>query len=158
MLIVDSREKPKAIGSIIKYFEANGIDYDISKLYVGDYINYEDPRTVIDRKQNIAELAKNCTSDHVRFKAELERVKKAGAHLTILVEQNRYKDRDEWVDVNDISDLMRWSSPHTMVTGEKVWRVLVSWCAKYPLTVEFCDKRSTGRIIAETLCKTKTEA
>lgn len=155
MLIVDSREKPKAIGSIIKYFEANGIDYDISKLYVGDYINYEDPRTVIDRKQNIAELAKNCTSDHVRFKAELERVKKAGAHLTVLVEQNRYKDRDEWVDVNDISDLMRWSSPHTMVTGEKVWRVLVSWCAKYPLTVKFCDKHSTGRIIAETLCKTK---
>lgn len=155
MLIVDSREKPKAIGSIIKYFEANGIDYDISKLYVGDYINYEDPRTVIDRKQNIAELAKNCASDHERFRRELERVKKAGAHLIVLVEQNRYKDRDEWVEVNDISDLMRWSSPHTMVTGEKVWRVLVSWCAKYPLTVEFCDKRSTGRIIAETLCKTK---
>lgn len=155
MLIIDSREKPKAIGSIIKYFEANGIDYDISKLYVGDYINYEDPRTVIDRKQNIAELAKNCTSDHERFRRELERVQKAGAHLTVLVEQNRYKDQDEWVEVNDISDLMRWSSPHTMVTGEKVWRVLVSWCAKYPLTVEFCDKRSTGRIIAETLCKTK---
>lgn len=158
MIIVDSREKAKAIKNILNYFEAHGIEYDISKLYIGDYIRYDNPSLVIDRKQNIAELAKNCTSDHERFRRELERVQKAGAHLTVLVEQNRYKDRDEWVEVNDISDLMRWSSPHTMVTGEKVWRVLVSWCAKYPLRVEFCDKRSTGRKIAEILAETKTKA
>lgn len=153
MILVDTREKPKAIGKILNYFEANGIEYDVSKLYVGDYIRYDDPRLVIDRKQNIAELAKNCTSDHERFRRELERVKKAGARLVVLVEQNRYKDRDEWVEVRNISDLMCWSSPHTVVTGEKVYRVLASWCVKYPISVEFCDKRSTGRIIAETLCK-----
>ena len=153
MILVDTREKPKAIGKILSYFEANGIEYDVSKLYIGDYIRYDDPRLVIDRKQNIAELAKNCTSDHERFRRELERVKKAGARLVVLVEQNRYKDRDEWVEVRNISDLMCWSSPHTVVTGEKVYRVLASWCVKYPISVEFCDKRSTGRIIAETLCK-----
>lgn len=153
MIIIDSREKPKAIGSIKEYFEANGIEYDVSKLYIGDYIRYDNPQLVIDRKQNIAELAKNCTSDHERFKRELERVKKAGAHLVVLVEQNRYKDRDEWISVRDISDLMRWSSPHTVVTGEKVFRVLASWRAKFPLTVVFCDKRSTGRYIAQILYK-----
>lgn len=157
MILVDTREKPKAIGKILSYFEANGIEYDVSKLYVGDYIRYDDPRLVIDRKQNIAELAKNCTSDHERFRRELERVKKAGARLVVLVEQNRYKDRDEWVEVRGISDLMCWSSPHTVVTGEKVYRVLASWCAKYPISVEFCDKRSTGRIIAETLCRSNLE-
>lgn len=157
MILVDTREKPKAIGKILSYFEANGIEYDVSKLYIGDYIRYDDPRLVIDRKQNIAELAKNCTSDHERFRRELERVKKAGARLVVLVEQNRYKDRDEWVEVRSISDLMCWSSPHTVVTGEKVYRVLASWCAKYPISVEFCDKRSTGRIIAETLCKSNLE-
>ena len=157
MILVDTREKPKAIGKILSYFEANGIEYDVSKLYVGDYIRYDDPRLVIDRKQNIAELAKNCTSDHERFRWELERVKKAGARLVVLVEQNRYKDRDEWVEVRNISDLMCWSSPHTVVTGEKVYRVLASWCVKYPISVEFCDKRSTGRIIAETLCKSNLE-
>lgn len=158
MIIVDSREHAKAITKILKYFEANGIEYDVSKLYVGDYIRYDDPRLVIDRKQNIAELAKNCTSDHERFRRELERVKKAGARLVVLVEQNRYKDRDEWVEARCISDLMCWSSPHTVVTGEKVYRVLASWCAKYPISVEFCDKRSTGRRIVEILYKRKTEA
>ena len=55
MILVDTREKPKAIGKILKYFEVNGIEYDSSKLYVGDYIRYDNPKLVIDRKQNIAE-------------------------------------------------------------------------------------------------------
>lgn len=151
MIIVDTREKPKAIGKILKYFEANGIEYDSSKLYIGDYIRYDNPSVVVDRKQNIAELAKNCTSDHERFKRELERVKKAGARLILLVEQDRYKDRDEWIHVRDISDLMCWTNSYTTITGEKVYRVLASWTAKYPLSVQFCDKRETGKKIAEIL-------
>lgn len=148
---MDTREKPKAIEGILKYFEANGYEYDRSKLLFGDYMDYNNPSLVIDRKQNIQELAQCCTSDHERFRRELERVKKAGAHLVILVEQNRYKDRDEWVEVNDISDLMCWLSPHTQVRGEKVYRVLASWTVKFPISVAFCDKRTTGRKIVEIL-------
>ena len=151
LLLIDSREKPRAIGKILDYFVRSGIDYEITKLYIGDYMLYDNPRLVIDRKQNIAELAKNCTSDHERFRRELERTRKAGARLVVLVEQNRYKDRDEWVEVDSIEDLLRWSSPHTMVRGEKVFRVLSSWRAKYPISVVFCDKRSTGRKIEEIL-------
>ena len=154
-IIVDSREKPKAITGILDYFDRNGIEYEVSKLLFGDYMDYNRPQLVIDRKQNIAELAKNCTSDHERFRRELERVAKAGAQLVVLVEQNRYKDRDEWVQVREIVDLIRWSSPHTMVRGEKVYRVLVSWTAKYPLSVVFCDKRSTGRMIEKILYEGK---
>ena len=150
-ILVDSREKPKAITGILGYFERSGIDYEVSKLLFGDYMDYSNPKLVIDRKQNIAELAKNCTREHERFRRELERVKRTGSRLVILVEQNRYKDRDEWVQVSQIADLIRWSNPHTMVRGEKVYRVLASWTAKYPLSVIFCDKRSTGRIITEIL-------
>ena len=157
-IIIDSREKPKAIGLIKKYFEAHGYEYETSKLLFGDYMDYNNPNLVIDRKQSIGELAKNCTTDHERFRTELERVKKTGSELVLLVEQNKYKDRDEWVQVETIEDLLRWSSNHTQVTGEKVYRVLVSWTAKYPLRVVFCDKRSTGRKIIEILYKTKTEA
>ena len=105
-IIVDSREKPKAIRKILDYFAQHGVDYEISKLLFGDYMDYNRPGLVIDRKQNIAELAKNCTVEHERFRRELERVKKAGAHLVILVEQNRYKDRDEWIQVNQILQIM----------------------------------------------------
>ena len=149
LLLVDTREKKNIIKPILNYFESQGIEYESTKLLFGDYRDYNIPNIVIDRKRNIAELAKNCTSDHERFRRELERVKKAGATLVVLVEQNRYKDRDKWIKVERIEDLLLWSSPHTKVRGEKVFRVLSSWMYKYPLRVEFCDKRSTGKRITE---------
>ena len=151
LMIVDSREKPKAIGRILKYFEQQGVEYEVSKLLFGDYMEYSRPGLVIDRKQNIAELAKNCTADYERFRRELERVKRTGSELIVLVEQNRFTDRGKTVKVETIEDLMMWSSPHTIVRGEKVYRVLRSWMAKYPLQVEFCDKRSTAKRIIEIL-------
>ena len=157
-VIVDSREKPKVIGKILAYFDSNNINWEVSKLLFGDYMDFNRPSIVVDRKQNIAELAKNCTVEHERFRREMEKARKAGAELVVLVEQNRYKDRGEWVEVDSIEDLLRWSSPHTMVRGEKVYRVLASWTAKYPLRVEFCDKRSTGRKIVEILYSDENES
>lgn len=148
-LIIDSREKPKATERIRAQFDEEGVTYEVSKLLFGDYMDWNRPGLVIDRKQNIAELAKNCTRERERFQAELERAKSAGSKLVILVEQDRYKDRDEWVSVNKISDLMLWSNPHTTIRGEKVFRVLSAWTNKYDLEVKFCDKRVTGKRILE---------
>ena len=144
-LLVDSREKQKAIKSILKTFDDNHIVYESTKLLFGDYQDFNRPHIVVDRKQNIAELAKNCTIEHERFKREIDKAVKAGATLVILVEQNRYKSGDKWIHVGDISDLLLWDSPHTTIRGEKVFRVLRSWQSKYPIRVEFCDKRSTGK-------------
>lgn len=154
-LLIDTREKPKAIKTILKQFDDAGIVHESTKLLFGDYMDWNRPQIVIDRKQTIAELAKNCTTEHERFKAEMERAQKAGAELIILVEQNRYKDRDEWIHVERIEDLMRWSNPHSTIRGEKVYRVLRSWCAKYPIRVEFCNKRVTGRRILELIYEGK---
>ena len=151
LLLVDTREKPKAIKNILNTFDEAGIPYESTKLLFGDYMDYGRPHLVIDRKQNIAELAKNCTVEAERFKKELERAQRANSRLVILVEQNRYKDRDEWRHVEDIADLMLWSSPHTTIRGEKVFRVLSAWVNKYDIEVRFCDKRVTGRKILEIL-------
>ena len=150
-IVIDSREKPKAIQKIIDYFQQHRIEYKTSKLLFGDYMDYSNPNLVIDRKQNIAELAKNCTADHERFRRELELVKQTGSELVVLVEKNRYTDRGKTIKVEAIEDLLLWSSPHTIVSGEKVYRVLSSWCAKYPIRIEFCDKRSTGKRIIHIL-------
>ena len=66
-MLIDSREKPKAIRSIVKYFDSIGLMHETSKLFIGDYQDFNRPQIIVDRKQNIAELAKNCTSDHERF-------------------------------------------------------------------------------------------
>lgn len=149
LLLIDTREKPKAIEPILEYFDKHGIDHVSTKLLFGDYADYNRPGLVVDRKRNIAELAKNCTTDHERFRRELERVKKAGAKLIILVEQNRYRDRDKWIHVDGIEDLLLWSGAHTKVRGERVYRILSSWTFKYPLEVQFCDRRNTGKRIIE---------
>lgn len=148
-LQIDTREKPKAIQSILRYMDNHDVEHVSTKLLIGDYQDFNRPGIVVDRKQNIAELAKNCTSDHERFRRELQRAQKAGTQLVVLVEQNRYWDRDKWIHIGSIEDLMLWSNPHTTITGEKVYRVLRSWMAKYPMRVEFCDKRETGRRIYE---------
>ena len=148
-LLIDTREKPKAIENILKTFDSEGIQYERTKLLFGDYADYNRPQIVIDRKQNIAELAKNCTVEAERFKKELERAQRANSRLVILVEQNRYKDRETWVQVRDISDLMLWSNTHTTIRGEKVFRVLSAWVSKYDISVVFCDKRQTGQKILE---------
>lgn len=149
LMIIDSREKPKAITSILDYFEHNDIKYEVSKMLFGDYMDYNRPDIVVDRKQNIAELAKNCTAEHERFKREMERARDAGATLYILVQQNRYIDRGEHIRVREPIDLIRWSNRHTIVTGERVYRVLVSWMAKYPIKVVFCSKQNTGHAITK---------
>lgn len=154
-LLIDTREKQKAIETIMKQFREAGIRYERTKLLFGDYMDFNRPHIVVDRKQSIGELAMNCTRDHDRFRAELERAKAAESELVILVEQNRYKDRDNWIRVETIEDLMLWSSPHTTIIGEKVYRVLRAWCSKYDLDVQFCDKRQTGKRILEILYNDK---
>lgn len=151
LLLVDSREKPKAIKTILKEFEREGVPYSVTKLFIGDYQDYGNPFLIIDRKQSIQELAANCTRDHERFKRELERAKSVGARLIILVEQNRYMDRDKWIHVEGIEDIMLWSSPHTTIVGEKVYRVLRAWRSKYDIDIQFCDKRQTGKRILDIL-------
>lgn len=148
-LIIDTREKPKAIQSIIKTFDEYGVRHESSKLLFGDYMDFNRPGLVIDRKQNIAELAKNVTVELKRFTAELERAKAADAQLVILVEQNRYKAGNEWRHVEKIEDLMLWTNPHTSIQGEKVYRTLSALCYRYNIIVKFCDKRQTGRKILE---------
>lgn len=156
MLLVDSREKPKAIKTILKQFEDAGVAYSVTKLFIGDYQDYAHPLLIVDRKQSIQELAANCTRDHDRFKRELERAKSVGARLIILVEQNRYSDRGKWIHIESIEDLMLWSNPHTTIRGEKMFRVLRAWMAKYDIDVVFCDKRQTGKKILEIIYGNET--
>lgn len=151
MILIDSREKAHAIQKIIDHFQQQEIEYDITKLYFGDYQEFTNPQMVIDRKHNIQELAMDCTKDHARFKRELERVKNTGSYMVILVEQNTYKDRGKTVKVDSIEDLILWEPKYGPICGEQIYRIIASWVSKYPIEVRFCNKRSTGKQILEIL-------
>lgn len=67
---IDSREKARAIQKIVAEFDRQGVDHFVSKLYVGDYMNYDNPRLIIDRKQDLTELCGNVCQGHNRFRDE----------------------------------------------------------------------------------------
>ena len=68
---IDSREKARAIRKIVAEFDRQGVDHFVSKLYVGDYMNYDNPRLIIDRKQDLTELcgtsARGITGSAMKF-------------------------------------------------------------------------------------------
>lgn len=150
-ILIDTREKPQAIANIKKYFDAHGIKYESKKLDFGDYMTDEHGGISIDRKQNIDELAKNCTVEHERFRRELERARNAGAKLVLLVTQNRYTFRTERITVREPIDLIRWQSRYSVVNGDRVYRILCKWMNEYDLDIVFCAKNSTGHIITKIL-------
>ena len=149
LLLIDSREKASAISKSLEYFDKHGVRWVKTKMLFGDYMDYSRPHLVIDRKQNIAELAKNITAERERFTKEIEWAEKTGSHIVILVEEDHFMDRGERVPVRNISDLLLWSSKHTQVRGEQVFRILNDWTRKKPISVVFCNKRYTAQNIVK---------
>ena len=146
---IDSREKARAIEKILREFDKQGVKHISSKLYAGDYIDMEHPLLIIDRKQNIREIASNVTSEHKRFKAELEKVKEIGAKMIILIEE----DTIDGKPIESLEDIMLWKPKpgQGTVSGMRVYKILANWVRVYPLEVQFCNKRHTGKRIIEIL-------
>lgn len=149
---IDTREKQRAIQNILSTFDHFGINHISSKMYVGDYCLLENPLLIIDRKQNISEIAGNATSGHGRMKRELERLDKMGGQMVFLIEQRHYVDPNgTHRTVNSLEDIMYWENPYGEVNGVQVYKILDSWQHKYNVSYRFCDKRSTGKVILEIL-------
>ena len=146
---IDSREKARAIETLLREFDKQGVKHISSKLYAGDYIDMEHPLLIIDRKQNIREIASNVTSEHKRFKAELEKVKEIGAKMIILIEE----DTIDGKPIESLEDIMLWEPKpgQGTVSGMRVYKILANWVRVYPLEVQFCNRRYTGKRIIEIL-------
>ena len=112
---------------------------------VADYQIEGYDELVIDRKQNLDELARNLTSrdDKSRFWREVRRARERGAKMIVLCEHGG--------SVKRIEDVKNWRSKYSSVSGralmEKIYKVHIS----YGVEFLFCDKRSTGRRIYELL-------
>lgn len=147
---IDTREKAHAIKGIVKEFDKRGITYFSSKLYMGDYADIEKGlKYVIDRKQNIRELATNCTKEQKRLEAEMDKLKDIGARMTFLITQNRIGNKP----IMCLEDLILWEAPKGQgtINGEIVYRKLRRWERIYPVDFQFCSKAEAGRRIIELL-------
>lgn len=148
---IDSREKSRAIQKILDEFDRSGVEYFVSKLPQADYMNLDNPRVLVDRKQNLLELCQNVCQDHKRFAAELERAKRYGQHIIVLIEHGK--------GITCLEDVLNWKNPRLKqspmaVSGERLFKIL--WAMqnntdRYDVEFQFCDKRETGNKIIELL-------
>ena len=90
-VICDSRERKNE--HILRYFDRHGIDYEIRKLDVGDYMLEGNDTISVDRKASVDELASNMLNrnDHARFLREAKRAADSGVKLIVLLETSKYK-------------------------------------------------------------------
>lgn len=158
-IVIDSREKERAIKLIKKYFDDNNIKYISSKLFCGDYQFLSNGYRVVDRKQNLSELCQNVCQDHDRFRRELVLAKENGIQLIILCEHGK--------DIKSLEDVIFWKNPrsekrkkidgkwqtvHTnAMKGDVLYKILTTLEEKYGVRFEFCDKEETGRKIVDIL-------
>lgn len=145
---IDTREKERAIRKIVETFNNLGVGYFSSKLYVGDYMSLDNPKLIIDRKQNLLEVSNNVCQDHERFRAELKRASDAGIHLIILVEHGE--------SIKTLEDVIFWENPRSKMSpkamnGERLYKVLNTIERKYGCEFLFCDKENTGNEIVRLL-------
>lgn len=148
MIQIDSREKAKAIKNILAEFDRQSVQYYTSKLYVGDYMSLDNPRLIIDRKQNLNEVCSNLCQQHKRFVAELVRANEAGIKLIILVEHGG--------GIKKLEDVKGWYNPRLKVSpyawdGLRLFKVMYTTAKKYNTEFMFCNKSQTGKRIIELL-------
>ena len=147
LIQVDSREKALAIEKILCEFQRQEVKYFISKLYIGDYCNPENPFLLIDRKRNLNEMAQNCISGHARFKRELQRLDEVDGKMYILIEQ----DKIDGKPITSLEDLILWAPKYGEIMGDRIYRILKAWQNKHNIEYIFCSKRETGKKIIELL-------
>jgi hypothetical protein len=155
---IDSREKAKAITKILAEFDRQNITYDTSKLIVGDYMNLDNPRLIVDRKQSLSELYTNLcpnkktnpkdANGKLRIDREVERANRLGIKIVFLVEHGG--------TVKTLEDVRFWKNPRLKETpyawdGEKMYHEILLFSKKHNVDFYFCDKRKTGARILELL-------
>jgi ERCC4-type nuclease len=156
---VDSREHQHAIQDILTEFNKQGVKHYTSKLFVGDYMSLDNPRLVIDRKQNLHELCGNVCQQHERFRAEMQRAKENGIKIIFLCEHGR--------NIKALDDVLWWTNPREtyrekvkgvwvtkhrkVMQGDTLFKILNTMQNRYGVEFLFCEKKDTGKRIIELL-------
>lgn len=140
-VICDTREVVN--NHITSWLDKNNISHQSRALETGDYsvmlgdTTFED-EVVVERKANLDEIAGNFTTGRDRFEREMIRAKAGGIKVFLIVENA------SWTDIflhNYRSELKPQSFAAT----------LLSWQARFNLTIIFCKPSETAQILYSTL-------
>ena len=143
MIICDTREQKNE--HILKYFERHKIPYRIDTVDTADYMMEDGQWSIrVERKATLSELAHNLLSkDKDRFYREIRRAREMGIKLYVVCEHGHGIER--------IEDVAKWENPYGKVTGKTLREAIYRCAIGYGCEFIFCNKRQTGKVIAEIL-------
>lgn len=141
VILTDTREQVNS--HVLEYFDKHKIKHMARALTTGDYTamlcgDTFEHDVVIERKANLDEIAGNFTVGRQRFEDEFLRAKARGTKVHLIVENA------SWGGIlahNYRSKL----KPQSLIAS------MLSWQARYNITVTFCRPSETGLIIYRTL-------
>ena len=148
-ILCDSREhwtQPNSTDTHIRgWFDRHGIEWEVRKLDVGDYMTEGNPLVTVDRKQSLEELSRNLMNraDSSRFWREVRRAHEQHIQLVVLIECGR--------TVKTVPDVVNWHSKYSPVSGRKLLDEMIRVEYAYGVIFRLCDRRSTARRIIEIL-------
>ena len=135
-IICDTREQDTHCE---EFFKKKNVPCVVRKLDVGDYSAQIGNMTlersaVIERKHDLEELCGNMTADRDRFEREFLRAKAQGIKVFLIVENA------SWGDIF-LGNYRSKLAPQSLVAS------ILSWIARYDVTVIFCKPNETPRLI-----------
>ena len=135
MIICDTRERKNQ--HILDYFDRHNIEYEIRKLDTADYWNDENPNVLIDRKQNLNEVAQNlCSVDSSRFWREIRRSYSEKKKMIILVEHGS--------NIKSLADVSSWQSKYSRISGSRLQQEMYRIGISYNITWDFVQNGQQG--------------
>ena len=137
VIVHDTREQVN--DHITEYFDKHHINHKRRGLSTGDYSVQFGNQTlesdvVVERKANIDEIAGNFTVQRERFEHEFERAKAKGIKVFLLIENC------SWTKIL-AHEYRSKLSPKSLMAS------LMSWQARFNITVIFCDPKESGMLI-----------
>ena len=151
IIIQDYREKHGHHNEIETYCNDHNILLYRMKLDVGDYMvgEYSNGaykpigKISVDTKQDLQELAGDLYRDKLAFNKKYKKCFEQGIKLYVLVQQ----------PVNKLSDIVRWKSTHTKVSGRLLLDLIDRLRKSYGVKFVFCDKSQVAQSIINILTK-----
>ena len=141
IFLTDAEDLLAALKTCLNFLVGLGIEYTVAKLDTGDYM-IPGGSVTVDRKASLEELAGNLCSKSHRFWREVRRSHDTGLKLIVLVENGRY---------HGIEDVKAWKSAYSRVSGRYLANEMARVAIAYGVEFLFCNKKSTGKRIAEIL-------
>ena len=157
IILIDSREKPAYRANIEQVFTEAGILHPVNKLLVGDYVNYDRQRIVVDRKHGLEEVASNLgPADYDRFHDEMRRAQLYGIKLIVLVENEngieKLEQVKDWLNPRRYEELENGEIvDRNVLQGEALYKIMAAQQKRYGIKWLFCSPKQTGYAILRML-------